>query len=83
MSWASDVLANQSPAPRSTRSTDPSMSSPAQISTSISTASGDSAVSDRYDVGPIPHTVVIDRSGVVRKVVRGGKLDLEREISGL
>lgn len=43
---------------------------------------GDQATQERYDVGAIPHTVVIDRSGVVRRVVRGGKIDLEREISG-
>jgi thiol-disulfide isomerase/thioredoxin len=41
---------------------------------------GDQATSDRYDVGVIPHTVVIDRQGVVRAVHRGGKIDLEREI---
>lgn len=44
---------------------------------------GDADTSDRYDVGAIPHTVVIDRQGMVRKVVRGGKIDLEREISAL
>lgn len=43
----------------------------------------DPAVIDRYDVGPIPHTVVIDAQGRVRLVHRGGKLDLEREISSL
>lgn len=41
---------------------------------------GDQVTSDRYDVGVIPHTVVIDRQGVVRAVHRGGKIDLEREI---
>jgi thiol-disulfide isomerase/thioredoxin len=51
--------------------------------TAITLVAGDSAVTDRYDVAPIPHTVVIDRSGVVRKIVRGGRIDLEREISGL
>jgi thiol-disulfide isomerase/thioredoxin len=40
-------------------------------------------VVDHYDVGPIPHTVVIDPQGRVRLVHRGGKLDLEREISSL
>lgn len=44
---------------------------------------GDPQTSERYDVGAIPHTVVIDRTGVVRRVVRGGKIDLEREISAL
>jgi peroxiredoxin len=43
----------------------------------------DADVTDRYDVGPIPHTVVIDPAGRVRLVHRGGKLDLEREISSL
>lgn len=32
----------------------------------------DTAVSERYGVTTIPHTVVIDREGVVRKVHRGG-----------
>jgi thiol-disulfide isomerase/thioredoxin len=44
---------------------------------------GDARTSDRYDVSAIPHTVLIDREGLVRKVVRGGKLDLEREIATL
>ncbi len=43
----------------------------------------DPDVIDRYDVGPIPHTVLIDPQGRVRLVHRGGKLDLEREISAL
>ena len=44
---------------------------------------GDPRTTDRYDVGPIPHTVVIDKTGVVRRVARGGKIDLEHEISPL
>jgi hypothetical protein len=40
-------------------------------------------VTTRYNVGAIPHTVVIDRLGVVRAVHRGSKLDLEREIAPL
>ena len=32
----------------------------------------DGDVSERYNVNPIPHTVVIDRDGMVRHVVRGG-----------
>jgi thiol-disulfide isomerase/thioredoxin len=44
---------------------------------------GDPPTSDRYDVGAIPHTVVIDRAGIVRAVVRGGKVDLEREFRPL
>ncbi len=51
--------------------------------TAMTLLAADAAVTDRYDVGAIPHTVVIDRSGVVRKITRGGKIDLEREISGL
>jgi thiol-disulfide isomerase/thioredoxin len=43
----------------------------------------DQEVTDRYDVGPIPHTVVIDPHGLVRRVHRGGKLDLEREIASV
>lgn len=43
----------------------------------------DEQVVDRYDVTAIPHTVVIDRAGTIRRVVRGGKLDLEREIAPL
>jgi len=36
----------------------------------------DSDVRDRYGVSSIPHTVIIDRSGVVRHVVRGSGTDL-------
>ena len=50
---------------------------------SLMLLAGDPPTSDRYDVGAIPHTVVIDRSGVIRRVMRGGKIDLEREISPL
>jgi hypothetical protein len=42
---------------------------------------GDDDVKTRYSVGPIPHTVLIDRDGVIRRIARGGKLDLEAEIS--
>jgi hypothetical protein len=44
---------------------------------------GDEITKTRYGVGAIPHTVLIDREGKVRKVSRGSKIDLEREISGL
>lgn len=44
---------------------------------------GDRATSDRYGVAAIPHTVVIDRSGNVRRVFRGGTTDLEREVTAL
>ncbi len=44
---------------------------------------GDRETSDRYGVSAIPHTVVIDRAGNVRRVFRGGAVDLEREIEAL
>jgi thiol-disulfide isomerase/thioredoxin len=44
---------------------------------------GDRETSDRYGVSAIPHTVLIDRAGNVRKVHRGGGIDLEREVSAL
>jgi thiol-disulfide isomerase/thioredoxin len=44
---------------------------------------GDRQTSDRYGVAAIPHTVVIDRNGNVRRVFRGGAMDLEREVSAL
>jgi thiol-disulfide isomerase/thioredoxin len=44
---------------------------------------GDRATSDRYGVSAIPHTVVIDRNGNVRRVFRGGAMDLEREVQAL
>lgn len=37
---------------------------------------GDGDVSQRYGASPIPYTVIIDRSGVVREVVRGAGIDL-------
>jgi thiol-disulfide isomerase/thioredoxin len=43
----------------------------------------DGATSQRYGVTTIPHTVVIDREGHVRKVNREGELDLEKEIAAL
>jgi thiol-disulfide isomerase/thioredoxin len=42
---------------------------------------GDQATSDQYGVSAIPHTVLIDRSGVVRTVLRGGGADLESAIA--
>jgi thiol-disulfide isomerase/thioredoxin len=50
---------------------------------SMTLLAGDRATSDRYSVAAIPHTVVIDRSGNVRRVFRGGAMDLEREVSAL
>jgi len=44
---------------------------------------GDRVTSDRYGVSSIPHTVVIDRAGNVRRVFRGGTHDLEREVEAL
>lgn len=44
---------------------------------------GDRATSERYGVAAIPHTVVIDREGNVRRVFRGGTMELEREVSAL
>jgi peroxiredoxin len=41
---------------------------------------GDQAAQQRYGVSAIPHTVVIDRSGVVRQVFRGGGADLEAAV---
>jgi thiol-disulfide isomerase/thioredoxin len=41
---------------------------------------GDQPAQDRYGVSAIPHTVVIDRSGVVRYVFRGGGADLEAAV---
>jgi thiol-disulfide isomerase/thioredoxin len=50
---------------------------------SIELVFGDQAAQDRYGVTAIPHTVVIDRAGVVRRVFRGGGADLERAIAPL
>jgi thiol-disulfide isomerase/thioredoxin len=44
---------------------------------------GDRETSDRYGVSAIPHTVVIDRAGNVRRVFRGGMADLEPEVAAL
>lgn len=40
----------------------------------------DGRVSERYGVTSIPHTVVIDRAGVVRAVYRGGGKQAEHEV---
>jgi hypothetical protein len=42
---------------------------------------GDDATKTRYSVGAIPHTVLIDRAGLIRRIARGNRIDLEREIS--
>jgi peroxiredoxin len=44
---------------------------------------GDELTSERYGVAAIPHTVVIDRAGTVRRVFRGGTAELEREVAAL
>ncbi|HEX2692156.1 MAG TPA: TlpA disulfide reductase family protein [Kofleriaceae bacterium] len=44
--------------------------------TKMTLLADDGDVSQRYGVSLIPHTVVIDRSGVVRDVVRGTSTDL-------
>jgi hypothetical protein len=44
---------------------------------------GDRDTADRYGVAAIPHTVVIDRAGRVKRVFRGGPMDLEREVTTL
>ncbi len=44
---------------------------------------GDRETSDRYGVSTIPHTVVIDRAGNVRRVFRGSAPSLEREVTSL
>jgi thiol-disulfide isomerase/thioredoxin len=44
---------------------------------------GDRETSDRYGVAAIPHTVIIDRAGNVRRVYRGAAADLEREVTSL
>jgi thiol-disulfide isomerase/thioredoxin len=49
----------------------------------ITLLADDGKTSERYGVGPIPHTVVIDRQGVVRRVARGGGIDLEAEVAKL
>jgi thiol-disulfide isomerase/thioredoxin len=42
---------------------------------------GDAA--ERYGVSPIPHTVILDRRGVVREVLRGARADLAAVIDAI
>ncbi len=49
----------------------------------IALLADDGSTHVRYGVGPIPHTVLIDRDGVVRRVARGGGLDLEAALAEL
>jgi len=55
----------------------------AELALSMTLLAGDKETSDRYGVAAIPHTVVIDRAGNVRRVFRGGTMDLEREVTAL
>jgi len=43
----------------------------------------DGETSERFGVTTIPHTVVIDRTGTLRKIGHGGGLDLEAELRAL
>jgi thiol-disulfide isomerase/thioredoxin len=43
----------------------------------------DTLTSERYGVSTIPHTVLIDRAGVVRLVARGNAGDLEKAVAAL
>jgi thiol-disulfide isomerase/thioredoxin len=45
--------------------------------------SDDSNVADRYGAATIPYTVIIDRSGVIRHVVRGTGRDPEHDLTAL
>lgn len=47
---------------------------------SMTLVADDGDASRRYGVSTIPHTVLIDRAGVVRHVARGAAGDLERLI---
>ena len=49
----------------------------------LTLVAGDQATSQRYGVDAIPHTVVIDREGRVRRVVRGGGVDLHAVVAPL
>jgi thiol-disulfide isomerase/thioredoxin len=43
----------------------------------------DDDVRDRYGVSSIPHTVIIDRAGVVRQVVRGSGTDIAKLVDAI
>jgi len=47
----------------------------------IALLADDGEVSSRYGVSSLPHTVVIDREGVVRRVARGNVHDLDRTVA--
>jgi thiol-disulfide isomerase/thioredoxin len=49
----------------------------------ITLLADDGATSERYGVTAIPHTVVIDRQGVLRKVGHGGGIDFDAEVKAL
>jgi thiol-disulfide isomerase/thioredoxin len=48
--------------------------------TRIRLLADDGGVSERYNVSTIPHSVVIDRGGIVRHVVRGGSASVEAAV---
>jgi peroxiredoxin len=50
---------------------------------SMTLVAGDDELSRRYGVATIPHTVVIDAAGRVRKVGHAGEIDLEATIAAL
>lgn len=51
--------------------------------TKIRLLADDGVVSQRYNVTTIPHTVVIDRDGVVRHVMRGASARLPDAVRAL
>ena len=54
---------------------------PVERHLAITLLADDGTTSSRYGVNAIPHTVVIDRDGTVRRVARGGGVDLEAELA--
>jgi thiol-disulfide isomerase/thioredoxin len=48
--------------------------------TKLRLVADDGEVSQRYNVSSIPHSVVIDRGGVVRHIVRGGSSSIESAV---
>jgi thiol-disulfide isomerase/thioredoxin len=45
--------------------------------------SDDGAISDRYGASVLPYTVIVDRSGAVREVIRGAGVDVEALVERL
>jgi thiol-disulfide isomerase/thioredoxin len=54
-----------------------------QRSYAMTLVTDDGDVSERYGVSSIPHTVVIDRHGMVRQIVRGNASDVARLVESL